>query len=234
MSLETQINDLATTIATDLNGVDSRAGNLASLQTVDKASLVAAINEVLAAVGSGGSITADSITDATTVGKALIRAVNAAAARSAIGAGTSNLVVGTGATDAKAGNYQPAAADISNATTIGRGILTSVDAAAVRVLLSVMSSAETNSAITTAVANVVGGAGAAYDTLVELQGILQADDSAIGNLTTLIGQRVATTAGQGLDATAKQNARDNIDVYSKTQIGSVTADFVATYNAARA
>ena len=234
MSLKTQIDDLAVAIATDLNGVDARAGSLAALTTSDQSSLVAAINEVKTAVGSGGNITADSITDATTVGKALIRAVNQAGARAAIGAGTSDLQIGTTGSTAKAGNYQPAAADISNSTTIGQNLITATDAAAVRVLLSVMSTAETNIAITTAVANVVGGAGEAYDTLVELQAILQADDSALNNLTTLIGQRVATTASQGLDATSKQNARDNIDVYSKAEIGDIAADFVATYNAARA
>lgn len=232
MSFETQINNLVTAIATDMNGVDSRAGNLAGLATTDKTSLVNAVNEVLAAVGAGGTITVDAITDATVVGKALVRAVNAAGARAAIGA--SDLVLGTTASTAKAGNYQPAASDISNATSVGQGLITATDAAAVRVLLSIMSSAETNSAITAAVAEVVGAAGASYDTLVEIQGLLEADDSAIGTLTTLIGQRVATTAGQGLDSTSKQNARDNIDVYSKAEIGSVTADFVAVYNAARA
>lgn len=235
MSLVTQIDDLCVAIATDLNGVDTRAGNLASLTTTDKASLVAAINEVMAAVGSGGSITADSITDATTVGKALIRAANAAAARTAIGAGTSSLVIGTGGGDAKAGNYQPTAANISDSTTIGRGVVTAADAAAVRTLLSVLSSSETSSAITDAVAAVVGGAGAAYDTLVEIQGLLSTNDGAIATITTALGNRVRTdTNAQGLDSTQKANARTNIDVYSKAEIGDVAADFVAVFNAARA
>ena len=235
MSLTTQIDDLCVAIATDLNGVDSRAGNLASLTTTDKASLVAAINEVMAAVGSGGSITADSITDATTVGKALIRAANAAAARVAIGAGTSNLVIGTTAADAKAGNYQPTAANISDSTTIGRGVVTAADAAAVRTLLSIYSQTETNTAITNAVAAVVGGAGASYDTLVEIQALLEADDSAIDTLTTALGNRVRTdTNAQGLDSTQKANARTNIDVYSKAEIGDITSDFAATFAAARA
>lgn len=41
-------------------------------------------------------------------------------------------VVGTTATAAKAGNYQPAAADISDATATGRSVLTAADAAAAR------------------------------------------------------------------------------------------------------
>ena len=235
MSLATQIDDLAVAIATDINGVDARAGNLSSLTTTDKASLVAAINEVMAAVGAGGSITADSISDATTVGKALIRAANQAAGRLAIGAGTSNLVIGTGGSDAKAGNYQPAAANISDSTSIGRSVITAADAAAVRTLLSVLSSTETNSAITDAVAAVVGGAGASYDTLVEIQGLLSSNDGAIATITTALGNRVRTdTNAQGLDSTQKANARTNIDVYSKAEIGDITSDFAATFAAARA
>lgn len=47
---------------------------------------------------------ATDITDATTTGRSVLTATDAAAARSAIGAGTSSLVVGPGATDAMAGN----------------------------------------------------------------------------------------------------------------------------------
>jgi hypothetical protein len=144
-------------------------------------------------------------------------------------------VIGTGAGDAKAGNYQPTAANISDSTTIGRGVVTAADAAAVRTLLSIYSQTETNTAITNAVAAVVGGAGASYDTLVEIQALLEADDSAIDTLTTALGNRVRTdTNAQALDPTQKSNARTNIDVYSKAEIGDVTADFVAVFNAARA
>lgn len=71
------------------------------------------------------------ISNSTTVGKAVMGAADAAAARTAIGAGTSSLAIGTTASTAKAGNYAPTAADISNASTIGRTILTAASAAAV-------------------------------------------------------------------------------------------------------
>lgn len=45
--------------------------------------------------GGGGATTMDGITDATVVGKSVVRAANAAAARTAIGAGTSSLAIGT-------------------------------------------------------------------------------------------------------------------------------------------
>ncbi|WP_052590800.1 hypothetical protein [Luteipulveratus mongoliensis] len=55
--------------------------------------------------------TAD-IADATTVGKAVMMATDAAAARTAIGAGLSNLTIGTTVGTAKVGSWTPTAADI--------------------------------------------------------------------------------------------------------------------------
>jgi hypothetical protein len=68
----------------------------------------------------------------TTVGRNVITAATAAAARTAIGAGTSSLAIGTTGTTAKAGNYAPTSADISDATATGKGLLTAADAAAAR------------------------------------------------------------------------------------------------------
>lgn len=113
--------------------------------------------------GSGETnVSSDNITDATALGKELLKASNAASARTAIGAGTSNLTIGTTATTAKAGNYvpawsevtgkpatftptigttastakagnyQPTAANISDASEIGRTVLTATNASAVR------------------------------------------------------------------------------------------------------
>lgn len=61
----------------------------------------------------GGEVTSDSITDATDVGKGVLTATTAAAARTAIGAGTSNLSIGTTGTTAKAGNYTPSVDEVS-------------------------------------------------------------------------------------------------------------------------
>ena len=58
------------------------------------------------------TITAADITDSTAVGRSVLTATDAAAARSAIGAGTSNLVIGVTSTTAKAGDYVPTKADI--------------------------------------------------------------------------------------------------------------------------
>lgn len=62
--------------------------------------------------GSSAPVTSASITDATTVGKSLLTAPDAVNARTTIGAGTSNLIIGTTSTTAKAGNYAPTKADV--------------------------------------------------------------------------------------------------------------------------
>lgn len=62
--------------------------------------------------------TADTLTGATTVGKNVLKASDATAARSAIGAGTSNLALGTTATTALKGDYKPAWADVTGKPTI--------------------------------------------------------------------------------------------------------------------
>ena len=51
--------------------------------------------------------TADKISDSTPVGRSVITAADAAAARAALGAGTSNLALGATSSTAKAGDYQP-------------------------------------------------------------------------------------------------------------------------------
>lgn len=77
------------------------------------------------------------ISDATATGKAVLVAASQAAARTAIGAGTSNLALGgTGsATTAMHSDWRPLSTDISDASTIGKQILVAADAAAVRTLI---------------------------------------------------------------------------------------------------
>lgn len=85
MSLTSQVSSALVRIGTEFKTVYGQIGSLAALTTTNKSTVVAAINEVKAAIGSGGSITADSITDATVTGKALVRATDAANARSTLG-----------------------------------------------------------------------------------------------------------------------------------------------------
>jgi len=106
------------------------------------------------------TLTADDLTDATATGKALVRAVDGPAARAAIGAGTSSVVVGTGSGQAADGaatasalsGKEPTvaagsssqyyrgdkswatlnAAAIQDATTVGKAVLTAASQDAAR------------------------------------------------------------------------------------------------------
>ena len=105
--------------------------------------------------GSGPvTIVVSDISDATATGKALMLAADQAAARTAIGAGTSSLAlgttaetalagntallaIGTTAVTAKAGNYQPTVANISDAGAFGRQLLKAANQAAAKTLLGI-------------------------------------------------------------------------------------------------
>ena len=65
--------------------------------------------------GSGGSASVDTLEGVTDTGKSVMKAASPATARTAIGAGTSSLALGTTGTTAKAGNYTPTSAEVSNA-----------------------------------------------------------------------------------------------------------------------
>jgi hypothetical protein len=121
--------------------------------------------------------TASQVSDSTATGRSLLTAVDAADARTAIGAGTSNLVVGTGAGDAKAGNYRPTAANVSDSTTTGRALLTAADAAAARTALSLGDAATKNTGTTAGT-------------------VAAGDDSRIGKIGGTVTVTGTPTAGQ--------------------------------------
>lgn len=74
----------------------------------------------------------------------------------------------------------------------------------------------------------IGGASAAYDTFVELQGLLEADETLTASLSDAITKRVRFDAAQTLTVAQQLQACTNIG------IGNPDADFVAAYNTAKA
>lgn len=85
-------------------------------------------------------------------------------------------------------------------------------------------------------ASILGaGVPAALDTLDELAAALGDDANFAATITTALANRLRVdTAAQGLDATQKSNARTNIDVYSKTELGNPETDLAAAYATAKA
>ena len=77
--------------------------------------------------------------------------------------------------------------------------------------------------ITTAIANLINGADVSSDTLKEL-----ADK--IATLAQSDNGLVSANQAQVFTAAQKLQARDNIDVYSKAEIGDINTNFVTTIN----
>lgn len=161
MSLQTKIHSLVLRVADEFKTVYTKIGNLSSLSTTDKSTLVAAINELKTA------ITAFAVIDDLTPG--------------------------------------------STTTTFSASkIVTLLDALRAQIL---------------------GGADAAYDTLLELQQALQNDQTGIAALTAAIDKRVRFDATQTLTAPEQLQARNNIGTVASTDIGDTATDFVALFEA---
>lgn len=79
---------------------------------------------------------------------------------------------------------------------------------------------------------ILGGADAAYDTLLELQQAIQADQSGITALLDAVNKRVRYDAAQTLTAAEQAQARSNIGAVAATDVGDTAFDFVAAFEAA--
>ena len=161
MSLATRIESLVIRVAQEFNDVRAKAGNLSSLTTTDKSTLVAAINELQAAVASSTAI--DDAQIATT------------------------------------------------STYSSNKIVSLLDALKTEIL---------------------GGADAAYDTLVEIQQLLQSGTSGLDALLAAINMRVRFDAAQSLTVTEQLQARTNIGAVAASDVGNTDTDFVAVFVAA--
>lgn len=163
MSLATRIESLVIRVAQEFNDMRAKVGNLASLTTTDKSSLVAAINELKAAV-----VSATAIDDAQV---------------SAVTAYSSTKVVE---------------------------------------LLNALKS------------EILGGADAAYDTLLEIQQLLQGGTGGLDALLAAVNNRVRFDAPQMLTVEEQAQARGNIGAASAIAIGDTDTDFMAVFDAALA
>ena len=158
MSLATRIESLVIRVAQGFNDVRAKAGNLANLTTTDKSNLVAAINELKAAVVSSAVIDDAHVAATTTY--------------------SSNKIV------------------------------------------SLLDALKTE---------ILGGADAAYDTLVEIQQLLQNGTSGLDALLAAVNNRVRFDAAQSLTVAEQLQARSNIGAVAATDVGNTDTDFVAVF-----
>lgn len=96
MSLELQITALVTAIGTDIKALRAADGDLSSLTTTAKSSLVAALNELKASIGAAGVAINDASTSSTTTTWSASKST--AAISAAVTAAVNSLVNGAGTT----------------------------------------------------------------------------------------------------------------------------------------
>ena len=220
MSLATQVTALAVRIATEFKTVYSRQGNLTSLNTTDKSSLVAAIVEVKSGLaGAGAPINDAAPGGATTYSGTKVEAL--VAAKPSINDTTPSTTTAFSGTKvnsaiATAVAAKPSINDTTPSTTV------------------VYSASKTDSQIAAAKASILGSAAAAYDTLGEIQALMAADDTETSGILTALGNRLQIDAAQSLTSPQKAFGQANLDVYSRADIGDPTTDFVAQFVAALA
>lgn len=101
-------------------------------------------------------------------------------------------------------------------------------------LNSTYSSSKIVSLLDTLKADILGGADAAYDTLVEIQQLLQDGSTGLDALLLAVNNRVRFDAAQNLTASEQAQARTNIGAVSSADIGNTDTDFVAIFEAALA
>ncbi len=78
-------------------------------------------------------------------------------------------------------------------------------------------------------AEILGGADAAYDTLVEIQQLLQNGTSGLDALLVAVNNRVRFDAAQSLTVAEQLQARSNIGAVAATDVGDTDTDFVSVF-----
>ena len=83
-------------------------------------------------------------------------------------------------------------------------------------------------------ADILGGADAAYDTLVEIQQALQSGTSGLDAILAAVNLRVRFDAAQTLTVAEQLQARTNIGAVAVSEVGNTDTDFVAIFDGALA
>lgn len=212
MSLATNVSNLATRIATEVKAVRALSGDLASLDTTAKSSLVAAVNELSTAIAGVAS-------DLSTLDSSVTGDISSIeSAISSIQSDISSLQ-----------------SDLANLDVSGQ-VLALIDDAATSTT-TVWSSNKTSSEISSAVAAVVDMAPSALDTLNELAAALGDDANYASTITTALSGKANATHSHAIsDVTGLQTALDAKASASAlstltSNVGDTTTNFVTTFEA---
>lgn len=224
MILETRLTELAQAAGTGDKAlrvlINGNAADLSQLATTDQTSLVAALNELHAAIATASGINDGAPSGASVWSSSKTRteidAARSGAVADAIDDGAP--AAGTAWSSVKTrGEIDDAVAGVIDDEATGTGATWSANA-----ILAAVANAKSE---------IIGGADAAYDTLVEIQALLQ-DDSALDAINTGLANRVRFDESQALTPTQQTTARTNIGAAEAAALGDTDRDLVAVFDAA--
>jgi hypothetical protein len=224
MSLQTNLQDLATRIATECKALrtlmNGNSIDLSALNTASKTNLIAAINEVLAAAGGVTDLSIG--TNNTTT----LQIVSSSGQNVMISAATTLLAGLLAAADKSKldGIAAGATANSPNATLLSRANHTGTQASS--------TISDFNTAVNALIQNVIGAAPSALDTLVELAAALGDDANFAATVNTALSKRLRFDAAQTLSGPEQAQAQANLSVYSRSDMGDPTTNFVTVFEAA--
>ena len=221
MSLQTNLQDLATRIATECKALrtlmNGNAVDLSALNTTTKTNLVSAINEVLAAAGG---VTDLSIGTNNTTTLQIVSSSGQNVTISGATALLAGLMVSADKTKLD-GIAAGATANSADATLLARANHTGTQPSS--------TISDFNTAVNALIAAVVDSAPAALDTLNELAAALGDDANFAATINTALGNRLRFDAAQTLSGPQQAQGQDNLNVYSRDEIGDPTTNFVTTF-----
>lgn len=241
MSLSTNVNNLATAIATSVKSlwttINGNDGSGFSRLSTSATNLVDAINEVNDAVAGATGID-DGTTGSSTTWSSQKISDEDDDIRSDLGADIAAKPSINDSTASGSSVYSSTKTDSQIAAAVAavpapESIIDDTTAADD----TVYSSNKTDVQIATAVADLVDSAPGTLDTLSELAAALGGDADFATTVSTALGNRVRTdTASQGLNSTQQSNARTNIAAAAAsdlsalvTAVGDTTTNYVTTF-----
>lgn len=248
MSLSTNVSDLATRVGTELKAhkvlINGNQADLSQLSTTAKQNLVAAINEVAASLATAAGID-DSTTSGSTTWSSQKTSGEIAATSTAdrsrsnhtgtqsadtIVDGTTNRAFTAGQASKLAGVATGATANASDALLRDRSTHTGTQVAA--------TISDFDAKLAELKDDILGGAGAAHDTLQELADLIENNADLIASLESIAANKVSFEA-QTLTGPQQTQARSNIGAAGAaellalaTDIGPVDSNFVQVLEAA--
>lgn len=172
--------------------------------------------------GNAADLSALATTDKTSI----VNALNEVYAAIATAAGIDDGAVSTSST------WSSSKTSAEIATARAGAVDDAIDDTATSSTTTTLSAAAILAAIAQAKSDIIGGAGSLYDTLGEIQALLQGNDGALAALNEAIANRVRFDAAQSLTGTQQTQARTNIGAVAASAIGNPDRDLVADFNAA--